>query len=555
MGTHLNLVTCTIQEAGQKYLDDSKSLIETDNFREWYRELAPDTAHNVQSSDERKFIQEGLEKDKTELDALLRRTSVVAEAYRKKQALLCPVQRMPPEILLEIFKHLSPAVLGPKKTDPWKSMNLPEQDSFLDGALMVSHHYPRSPEYWEHPATRVCRQWRASFKTVFFTSKMVIDSSISPRRMASWLRNTGARLLDCEFRWDKKDTKSHSEAREKSRELLGHLSRIAVLSFEGTVSMTEPIFSRSPIHTASNLVSLTLAASASNASITPTSDLDKHPIASIEMPKLEFLRIKPHFHPLYLRLLAPRLSTLYLQPYIIDRSHLIALTTCLPALDILHIDSEIFDIETSEEFSMPFSRLTALHVTLNLNAYQAETHYIPLLKDCLSLQIISIDHLNGTNSGSIVLPRSCATRFAFSKYEISDEQWLKRDIFDSLPNLRHLRLEDYPSESWYKDSDFNLGSIQSGNGQIIDYLVDGACPLLESVKLKDFSVHSDVLWNLINARPSLKLSYSRCSFASELTVPRNQKSWRELGSYDDPKTFFSPWVASTSDEEEDEDAW
>jgi hypothetical protein len=121
---HLNLVTCTIKEARERILDDSKSLIETDNFRKWYRDMASETAQDIQSSDERTLIHEGLKKDKTELNALPRQVVVVAESYRKKQVLFCPVQRMPAEILLEIFHHLRP-VLRAKETDPWKSLDPP----------------------------------------------------------------------------------------------------------------------------------------------------------------------------------------------------------------------------------------------------------------------------------------------------------------------------------------------------------------------------------------------------------------------------------------------
>jgi hypothetical protein len=203
---------------------------------------------------------------------------------------------------------------------------------------------------------------------------------------------------------------------------------------------------------------------------------------------------------------------------------------------------------------MPFSQLTALHVTFKVIGEQPQ--HIPLLKDCLSLQVISIKHPQDTlYSRGIVLPRSCATHFAFLKHDVAHEQWLKQDIFDSLPNLRHLLLQDYPSQVWYIDSEYELRIIQRENGQIIDYLVNGACPVLESIKLKNFSVLSDVLWNLIDKRPSLYLTYSSFHYTTELTAPRHQESWHEVGSDDDPKTFFGPWVTFTPDSEDDENAW
>jgi hypothetical protein len=167
----------------------------------------------------------------------------------------CAIQRMPPEILLEIFKHLCVVDVSQKR-GIWDSLKPPD---FLEGVLTVSSFSPSRP-HWEHPALRVCRQWRALLRTTLFASRIVVGSDVGDvplDRVANWLRNTGHTQLECRFSlYDK--SKPWPKLLETANKVLGHISRITVLSIAGCYPMMQPILSGSEAYAAPNLVSLAL---------------------------------------------------------------------------------------------------------------------------------------------------------------------------------------------------------------------------------------------------------------------------------------------------------
>jgi hypothetical protein len=90
-----------------------------------------------------------------------------------------------------------------------------------------------------------------------------------------------------------------------------------------------------------NLVSLTLATTLSQSNdASPYSEGMN--LACVEVPNLKFLNIVRKFYTIHLCILVPQLSTLELRIQPIQPNHLTAFVKSLPAVEILHIDSDIF---------------------------------------------------------------------------------------------------------------------------------------------------------------------------------------------------------------------
>jgi hypothetical protein len=459
-------------------------------------------------------------------------------------AIPCPIQRLPVEILQEIFKHLSSSVRGSSEGGIWDSLQPPEPESFLAGVLTV---YTFSPlgSHWEHSVLRVCRQWRAILRTNLFASKIVIDSDGSHAtldRVSKWLRNTGNTQLECEFPWRDEYNPVVPGLIEKTNEVLGHISRMTVLSLTCNYPMVQPLLSRSVAYAAPNLVSLALCVPPGLPGEPPPKFQEETHIASVELARLEFLRISAHFIPPYLRLFAPRLQTLELRPYLMSSPHFTVLGTCFPAVKVLHMDSDLFELE-DDELIMPFPQLTALHIIM----VDSDQEHIPLLEGCPKLRDISLSYPITTTASKVALPSSSAIHFMLERQSYcsaQDESWLSLELFDSLPNLQHLFIRDHPEYACSYSSSEEMAFVQAGNGRMIALLQDGACPRLESLTFEDSAVRYEALSRLMDKRPSLKLTWSRHDMVVSIASPEQIDQLRQLERFDDPKAFFSSWVDS-----------
>jgi hypothetical protein len=320
--------------------------------------------------------------------------------------------------------------------------------------------------------------------------------------------------------------------------VLDHISRMTVLSLAGTRAMLLPIFSGSAAYTAPNLVSLTLDAPLGRQP-KPSEDLGQACIACVEMPKLKFLSLSGGLSSRCLRLLAPRLETLQLRAFRFKSTEFTALGACFPALSVLYMDLDI--LEEDEDFTMPFPQLTTWHISI-LEGWRCS---VPLLTNCHDLRLISFHCPSNHIVESFTLRRSCATHFVLEKSSESSLiclPWLTHESLDSLSNLRHIFFRDRPQQSWYDPKDHRAEAYQEDNEKKIALLDQGVCPLLESITFKDFGIRTRALSNLMEKRPFLKITWSRLDTVVELTSTAQDDSFERLKQFDNPQTFYSPWI-------------
>jgi hypothetical protein len=484
MGNQLNFVTCATEDARDEILRDSASLIDTNDFRKWYRDTVEALGPQAMTT-----IHNDMDKDIEELDVLLQRVAVVAGSYRKKKALLCPIRRVPPEIQLHIFEQVASKA---REEETWTSMKSPNPESFLEGMLRVSSFDGGYGRHWEHPVASVCRQWRALLKTnQTFVAKISVNYWTSHRRMSSWLQSLNCALLDCRLDFSREDLTQQSH-QDMVLEILRHVIRFGMLQFCGRFDLIKPFLTGSIASQVENLVSLSLEVTASD-----TLDEDLQGFR-IELPRLHFLSVYDLFHPTYLRLRATRLEVLVLQPEQFSLPYLTALGGCFPSLKVLYVNSGSLNHQSSEAFPMPFSQLTDLHITLDLEG-NGDVDHLPLLNHCRQLRVISVVYPQFYDGGQLTLPPSCATHFIFERHNVWEDagDWVPSKMLKSLPNLRHLYLRDCPNHQWYEQSNEDMSTIQSANGEVVDYITEGGLPLLESITFENFAVYSEslVCWN------------------------------------------------------------
>jgi hypothetical protein len=527
------------------------TFLESDDVREWYRDFRTSGNHRMFSASERSVVHEEIQAHLKELDDLTNRFLEVAAMYWKKQVIVSPIQRMPPEILLEIFSHLTNPVKTTPITRPW-SYEFGSPTRYLESLMRPQFSvFKRAGKHWEQPAASVCRQWRSLFKTGTFHSSIIIDavgpSPIEPERVADWIRgSSGQNLLT-----GKIDANSprHSQPGVYDQ-ILKYLPRFEQLEWSGKLEFIAPMFTgRVDIPVARNLVALTLK-------WTRTAVLANSPevtVASTEMPNLRFLRYNSYFNPMFLRLYAPKLAILELRTNRIDHSHFQALSRCFPALSLLYVSMRVINCDhkaiPSHHFSMPFPHLRAIHVRIS-ESDTALSHRIPLLTGCKGLEIIGIDD-RSPREGTLHLPPSDSWFLRYERHAPVRTSRLSTDVFKSLPKLRLCKLRDMPGFRWRE----HAARVQAENIELFEALAanQNLCPNLQLLELTSFAVKAETVYQLLDARSdsSNKEKSLRVTLkAGFVTFPRVEKADRDaflrkmeiLAPYDDYQKFYRHWV-------------
>jgi hypothetical protein len=443
--------------------------------------------------------------------------------YRMTSTPISPIQRLPTELLLEIFKNLRedyPAWYTPKGCCEDPSANFQHS---VDAFALPRYATYEMDQYGhrQHQTASVCRQWKAllgssSFVSDYNASKSTLGDKTS--RIMQWIETcTGDTLLNMTIRQPLSELLHSTDSLANIRR---YFPRLASLHINGCFDFVAPIFQTAPNDAGfSNLRSLVLAVELGDENSTPTYDPGSDgTIASVAIPQLIVLFVQIKFFPMYLQMFAPALKSLrFDKTPLLEGSVAKALPLCFPGLHTLECRIEtIAQGPSHKPFIFPFNSLKEIHLTLR-KAVNMLDHAIPFifpnLEACPKLELISISD-RSASSLAFELGLNHAKTFRYER-EFPGRA-LPPNIFEFLPDLENCELSDMPDGHWEED----IIDVYHANTRLVESLLKNLnfSPRLKHLKLRDICVPSQLLLDLLKARcrTPLRLTWSGFSFTERI---------------------------------------
>jgi hypothetical protein len=474
----------------QEILQERKGVMDTQPFRSEFQLQYPSIRSALLDSEKRGLLRQSFQDLYLEAADLAQKLDLVSKKYWMAQAFLSPIQLLPAELLLEIFKCLPPD----HRSNPKQGRCVDPSKQF--GRSIDSFSLPRftifSKFASQHPVAGVCRQWRAILGSPAFVSDYVTfpypGTSVS--MIADWITLCTSNTLINIQSGSLKDNGT-LEA------LCPHFPRLASLRISAESRVISPLFERMPNEIGfPNLSCLVLEASHPGSA--PIYNPEVHgPVASISFPRLEFFFIKSAFVPVYLRMHAPALKTLQFEntdP--ITGEVMDALPLCFPKLEVYRYIIRKIAQAPREPIAFSFKSLKELHVSFLPHAREIDGEVIPLvfpdLKSCTELELIVVAILCSNRGLSVPVQLGLNYAKAFRCAASGSRITFEPHFFGSFPNLEKCEL----TIGW-------AGCVYRLLKSLVEH--PSYCPHLEHLELRGNGASTDILLETLRTRASIPL--------------------------------------------------